>query len=72
MMVEELIFSSHSKTFDQDIKDSDNSSTQLTSRNESLFKWLERDYLFFLTGSGQVSDSSPSMWAEWELLEALL
>ena len=36
--------------------------------NESLFRWIQRDGLSYHNGSG----SQQSLWAEWDLVEALL
>ena len=38
--------------------------------NESIFKWLQRDYLLFLTGSFN-SNQHQTLWAEWDLVEVL-
>ena len=65
MQVEELILSSHQKTIE-----SPNSETMKNSVdvNESVFRWIQRDFLSYQNGSG----SDQSLWAEWELVEALL
>ena len=36
--------------------------------NDSVFRWIQRDYLSYQIGSG----SSMNLWAEWDLVEALL
>ena len=36
--------------------------------NESLFRWIQRDYLSYQNGSG----TSMNLWMEWDLVEALL
>ena len=73
MQVEELILSSHQKKIEIDV--TQNSETQkrklpdaYVDVNEPLFRWVQRDYLAYYNGSG----SSQSLWAEWDLVEALL
>ena len=74
MQVEELILSSHQKRIE--IDQTWNSETQKKKQpdgyvdvNEPLFKWIQRDYLTYYNGSGS---SQQSLWAEWDLVEALL
>ena len=66
LQVEELIFSSHGKkidlsTYSTDIKNH-------SEVNESLFRWVQRDFLMYSSGSAE----SQQLWAEWDLVEALL
>lgn len=41
--------------------------TKRADVNESLLRWIQKDYLRNSTGTGD-----KSLWAEWTLVEALL
>lgn len=67
MQVEELILCSHSSNLDSGPNTS-RTHRETEDVNESLFSWIQRDYLYYQTGSG----FGQSPWAEWDLVEALL
>ena len=53
MQVEELIFSSHQKRFESVRKQAaaESNSEPLGEVNESVFRWIQRDYLSYQLGS---------------------
>ena len=66
LQIEELILSSQCKKIDMSTY-----STEMRNHsevNESLFRWVQRDFLLYLSGSAD----SHQLWAEWDLVEALL
>ena len=68
LQVEELILSSHQKTIDAEQSSDMQRNADYADVNDSLFRWIQRDYLAYQNGSG----SSMGLWAEWDLVEALL
>lgn len=68
LQVEELILSSHQKTIDAEQSSDVQRNADYADVNDSLFRWIQRDYLAYQNGSG----SSMGLWAEWDLVEALL
>ena len=66
LQVEELILSSHQKVIETDQSNGD----ATADVNESFFRWIQRDYLFYQNGSG--SSFQQNLWAEWDLVESLL
>ena len=68
LQVEELILSSHQKTIDAEQSSDVQRNADYADVNDSLFRWIQRDYLAYQNGSG----SPMGLWAEWDLVEALL
>ena len=68
LQVEELILSSHQKTIDAEQSSDVQKNSDYVDVNDSVFRWIQRDYLSYQIGSG----SSMNLWAEWDLVEALL
>ena len=64
LQVEEIIVTSHQKKIDLSDKDANKARADV---NESLLRWIGKGYLKSTSGSG-----STSLWAEWDLVEALL